>query len=94
MATPHRALTVLVILAALEAGRTTIGAQAPGIDELLARVGERIADFYTRAQHVIATEVSTVQPIDLSRSTRDSRGPSNRSCTSKQTASMMVARHE
>jgi hypothetical protein len=40
------------------------GAQAPpGIDELLMRVGHRIGDFYRRAQHVVATEISRVQPI-------------------------------
>jgi len=61
----HRAVAALVVLVALEGAPTTAGAQAKGIDELLARVGERIADFYTRAQHVICTEVSTVQPIDL-----------------------------
>jgi hypothetical protein len=60
-------LAALVLLVALDGASTTADAQAqPGIDELLARVGERIADFYTRAQHVICTEVSTVQPIDLS----------------------------
>src|SRR5262249_4032980 len=41
------------------------GAQAaPGIDDLLARVGSRIAEFYERAQRVICLETSTVQPID------------------------------
>jgi len=59
------------MLAVLDVVPTTAGAQAPpGIDELLARVGERIADFYTKAQHVICTEVSTVQPIDLSYSSQ------------------------
>jgi hypothetical protein len=62
----RHALAALVVLAVLEGAPTTAGAQAqPGIDELLARVGERIADFYARAQHVICTEISTVQPIDL-----------------------------
>src|SRR5438105_760320 len=65
------ALAALVVLVALEGAPTTAGAQAePGIDELLARVGERIADFYAKAQHVICTEVSTVQPIDLSYSSQ------------------------
>jgi hypothetical protein len=54
------------MLAALEGASTPAAAQtSPGIEELLARVGERISDFYTRARHVIASEVSTVQPIDL-----------------------------
>jgi hypothetical protein len=39
-------------------------AQAPpDIDTLLARVGARIAEYYKRAQHVICTEKSTVQPV-------------------------------
>ena len=42
-------------------------AQAPpAVDELLSRVGERIAEFYKRAQHVIVVETSRVQPIDTS----------------------------
>src|SRR5947207_4745550 len=61
------ALAALVVLAALEGAPTTADAQAqPGINDLMARVGERIANFYARAQHVLCTEVSTVQPIDLS----------------------------
>jgi len=39
-------------------------ATTPPLDELLARVGERIAEFYERAQHMICIERSTVQPID------------------------------
>jgi hypothetical protein len=66
---PSRFLIGLVMLAALEVAPATTGAQTPpGLDELLARVGERIADFYKRAQHVICIEKSTVQPIDLGRS--------------------------
>ena len=65
----RRALTAVVLLAGLEAALTTMaaGEQAqPGIDEVLARVGERIVDFYKRAQHVICIETSRVQPIDSS----------------------------
>jgi len=55
---------VLVAIAAALA-RTTAGAQAqPDIDEMLARVGDRIAEFYKRAQRVICIEKSRVQPID------------------------------
>lgn len=64
----RRTLLVLVSVVALDAGLSppTAGAQAqPGIDELLARVGERIADFYKRAQHVLCIEKSTVQPINF-----------------------------
>ena len=57
----------LVLLAAL---RVTLGgvagAQAPPtVDELLSRVGDRIAAFYKRAQHVLVIETSRVQPIDV-----------------------------
>src|SRR5439155_20175504 len=46
-------------------GISTAAAQAPpAIDDLLAHVGSRIAEFYERAQHVICLETSTVQPID------------------------------
>src|SRR5204863_4265820 len=38
------------------------------VDELLMRVGERVAEFYKRAQHVICIETSTVQPVDLNNS--------------------------
>jgi hypothetical protein len=58
----------LVLLAALGITLATpAGAQAPPpVDELLSRVGERIAEFYKRAQHVIVIETSRVQPIDRS----------------------------
>jgi hypothetical protein len=58
----------LVLLAALTFTLATpAGAQsAPTVDELLSRVGERIAEFYKRAQRVICLETSRVQPIDLS----------------------------
>ena len=53
---------VALVLAAM----TTAGAQAqPNVDELLARVGERVAEFYTRAKNVICIETSTVQPVNL-----------------------------
>jgi hypothetical protein len=66
---PGRGLLALVVLVAIEAAltRTTPGAQAqPGVDEMLARVGDRIAEFYKRAQHVMVIETSRVQPIDRS----------------------------
>lgn len=51
-------------VAALVLAAVTVTAQAPpGIDTLLARVGERIADYYKRAQNVICTEKTTVQPV-------------------------------
>ena len=45
---------------------TAAGAQGPAsVDDLLARVGERVAEFYARATTVVCVETSTVQPIDL-----------------------------
>src|SRR2546427_6892142 len=61
-----RRLTVSWLLAVLGVvlATTTAGAQT-GVDELLARVSERVAVFYKRAQSVICIETSTVQPIDF-----------------------------
>jgi hypothetical protein len=56
----HRVIAPLAV-AVLGIGA---GAQAPpGIDELMTRVGGRIAEYYRRAQSVMCTEKSTVQPI-------------------------------
>jgi len=62
----------LILLAAVKvAFATPAGAQAsPTIDELLSRVGDRIAEFYKRAQRVICIEISRVQPIDLTYSSQ------------------------
>jgi hypothetical protein len=68
----RRALTVLALPAALGIALTTPAAGAeppPAIDGLMARVSERIAEFYERAMHVICIETSTVQPIDFRYST-------------------------
>ena len=46
-----------------------LGAQQD-VDLLVSRVGERIAEFYKRAQTVVFTEKSTVQPIGLDFSPR------------------------
>ena len=53
-------VSIVIALAAPAAGAQA----APGIDDLMARIGKRIADFYERAQHVMCLETSTVQPID------------------------------
>ena len=48
---------------------TFAGAQEqPNIEDLLARVGERVAEFYKRALNVVCIETSTVQPLDLNNS--------------------------
>jgi hypothetical protein len=50
--------------AAVVLAAATVTAQAPpDVATLLARVGEKVADYYRRAQNVICTEKSTVQPV-------------------------------
>jgi hypothetical protein len=62
---PLAAVTVGFALFAI----TAAGAQVqPSVDDLLVRVGGRIADFYSRAKNVICIERSTVQGIDLNNS--------------------------
>jgi hypothetical protein len=48
---------------------TAAGAQAPQPhpDDVLARVGERVAAFYQRAKNVICIEISNLQPLDSRR---------------------------
>ena len=59
------ALALALALAAM----TAAGAQPqPNVEELLVRVGERVAEFYTRAKNVICIETSTVQRVDFSNS--------------------------
>ena len=66
LSTARRALIALTLPAAAAAALATpaTAATTPPLDELLARVGKRIAEFYERAQHMICIERSTVQPID------------------------------
>ena len=53
-----------MILAAVLLATSTVTAQGPpDVETVLARVGERIADYYRRAQNVICTEKTTVQPV-------------------------------
>jgi hypothetical protein len=52
------------IPAAFVLAAATVTAQAPpDIETLLAKVGERIADYYKRAQNVVCTEKTMVQPV-------------------------------
>ena len=62
----------LILLAALHVALTTPAAAqtSPSLEELLSRVGERITEFYKRAQHVMVIETSRVQPIDLTYSSQ------------------------
>jgi hypothetical protein len=57
------------VLALALAAMTPAGAQAqPSVEELLVRVGERVAEFYKLATNVICIETSTVQPVDFNNS--------------------------
>lgn len=59
----HARLAVIALGVACVSGLSP-AAQAPAeIDALIARVGERVADYYRRAQRVVCIERSTVQPI-------------------------------
>lgn len=56
----------LAVVAVLVSGACWVSAAAQGprdVDVLMARVGERVAEYYRRAQSVICVEESTVQPI-------------------------------
>ena len=53
----------MILAAALLAAGTVTAQGPPDVETVLARVGERIADYYRRAQNVICTEKTTVQPV-------------------------------
>lgn len=58
-----------VALALALAAMTTAGAQTqPNTDEVLVRVGERVAEFYNRAKSIICIETSKVQSVDFNNS--------------------------
>ena len=53
----------LIVLASL-LGTFRVAAQGrPDVDALLERVGQKIEDYYRRAQNVICTERTSVQPV-------------------------------
>jgi len=70
----RKALNAIVLPGALAlalalAAMTAAGAQAqPDVEELLMRVGERVAEFYRRAKNVICVETSTVHAVDFNNS--------------------------
>ena len=66
----HAIVLPCALAAALALGTAhAAGARAqPGLEELLVRVGERVAEFYKRAKNVICIETSTVQAVDISNS--------------------------
>src|SRR5436305_10195505 len=60
-----RAAVITVAAACLlRAGEAAQPQSLPDAATLLTAVGERVANYYRRAQSVICTETSTVQPID------------------------------
>ena len=62
-----RTLAIAAPIVALTA-MATASAQtptSPAVEDLLTRVGQRIAEFYHRAQNVICIEKSSVQSIGL-----------------------------
>jgi len=64
-----RLLPGALVLALALAAITAADAQPqPNVEELLVRVGERVAEFYKRAKNVICIETSTVQRVDFSNS--------------------------
>jgi hypothetical protein len=59
------ALALALALAAMTVAR--VQAQ-PNVDEVLLRVGERVAEFYKRTLNVVCIETSTVQRVDFNNS--------------------------
>jgi hypothetical protein len=58
-----------LVLALALAAMTAAGMQAqPNVDEVLRRVGERVAEFYKRTLNVVCIETSTVQRVDFNNS--------------------------
>ena len=61
------ATTIALIAAGLLRVQAGAGQAPPDLAELVRAVGERVASFYERAEHLICLNVSTVQPIDRNR---------------------------
>ena len=67
--TTHALIGICLSCALALFAMTPAGAQSqPGVEALLVRVGERVAEFYNRAKNVVCIETSTVQAIDSSNS--------------------------
>jgi hypothetical protein len=60
----HPAIRLGVIASIVASGCWTAAAQPPAeIDALVARVGQRVAEYYRRVQSLVCLEKSTVQPV-------------------------------
>src|SRR5262249_15511169 len=60
---PARLLLVLAVLGACSVAGRAASQGSPDISVLMARIGERVAGYYHRAQRLVCIETSTVQPI-------------------------------
>jgi hypothetical protein len=58
------AAIAMTVACLLRAGASAGPQEVPDAAKLLTAVGERVANYYHRAESVICTETSTVQPID------------------------------
>jgi hypothetical protein len=58
------AVTAFAAACLLRASASAVPQGVPDPATLLAAVGDRVANYYRRAQSVMCTEISTVQPID------------------------------
>jgi hypothetical protein len=62
--------TIAVAVACLlRATASAVPQPAPDVATLVSAIGDRVANYYRRAQSVMCTEISTVQPIDRNWST-------------------------
>ena len=71
---PHALVRLLFVSSALAGSGWILSASAPvdrpDVDTLIAHVGQRVIEYYQRAQRLICTERSTVVPIGTDRSTQ------------------------
>ena len=62
---PGALALALAALTVDEAVKPALAQEPPAVQEVMTRVGERVAVFYNRLRSVICIEVSKVQPIDV-----------------------------
>ena len=63
----HKTIIGVIVLAA-SAGAAIPRAQTTEVGAVLARVGERVAEYYKRVQNIVCNEKATVQPVSSSMS--------------------------